>query len=67
MIWLRLVISIIFFLMLVYYALVVLQSFGVLEFTSETITFKKGIIPFYYWLKKEHTDKPLTTFKDGEI
>lgn len=53
MLWIRLLIGILFFLMLVYYMLVVLQCFGILEFTEESISFKKGIIPFYYWFHSE--------------
>ncbi len=50
MIWIRLLVGVIFFLLLLYYASVVMQNYGVIEFTKRPITFGKGLIPFYYWI-----------------
>ncbi len=38
-------------LVLLYYALVSLQCFGIVKFTNARITFPKVLIPFYYFFK----------------
>lgn len=35
--------------MLLYYFMVVLQCFNVIIFTNRKLTFKRMLIPFYYW------------------
>lgn len=35
--------------MLLYYFMVVLQCFSIITFTNRKLTFKRMLIPFYYW------------------
>lgn len=50
MIYARIIGSIVGFMVLVYYLLVVLQCFGLIRFSHEKITFPKVLLPFYYFL-----------------
>lgn len=45
----RLIISTIVVLMLLYYFMVVLQCFNIITFTNRKLTFKRMLVPFYYW------------------
>lgn len=63
MIWFRLLIGIFVFLLMAYYATVVLQLLGFPFLPDEEITLK-GIIPFYYWKKLFSTKK--TTSKKSK-
>lgn len=57
MIWIRLFVGVIVFLLLIYYVMVVLQSYGIIEFTKRNINVGRGLIPFYYWFVSS-TPKP---------
>lgn len=51
MIYARILGSIVGIMVFVYYIFVILQSFKVIRFSSERITFPKVLIPFYYFFK----------------
>lgn len=51
MIYFRLLIGGIVLLALIYYLCVILQCFNIIRFTQHNISFIKGIIPFYYFIK----------------
>lgn len=50
MIWIRLVIILLAVISLVYYAMVLLQCFDVIQFTKRKMTFNRMVFPFYYWI-----------------
>ena len=62
MTWIRLIIILAIVVAIVYYAMVLLQCFGVLSFTNRKITFKRMIIPLYYWFAPTN-EKPINTKK----
>lgn len=51
MIYARILGTIIGIMVFFYYVLVALQSFGIIKFSSEKISFPKVLIPFYYFFK----------------
>ena len=57
MIWIRLLLALFVFLLVIYYAMLILQTVGVIKFTSRKITISRAIVPFYYWVKPT-TEKP---------
>lgn len=57
MIYLRIIIIALNVLLLVYYATVIAQSVGLIQFTKRDIVFKRAIIPFYYWVAPEQKKK----------
>lgn len=57
MLYLRIIITALNILLLVYYATVIGQAAGVLEFTPRELKFTKAIIPFYYWVKSQPEKK----------
>lgn len=51
MIWIRIFITVILFLMAIYYAMLILQCFtSWFKMTNRNITFGRCIVPFYYWI-----------------
>lgn len=51
MIWIRIFITVILFLMAIYYAMLILQCLtSWFRMTNRDITFGRCIIPFYYWI-----------------
>ena len=50
MIYLRILIVAFNILLFVYYAMLIGQAMGMLKFTKREITFRRGIVPFYYWI-----------------
>lgn len=65
MIWIRIVITLLVVLLVIYYAMLMLQIAGLLAFSKREITFSRAIKPFYYWIhtgeepkhKKKSTNK----------
>jgi len=51
MIYYRLLITAIVVLAAIYYITVVLHCFGLISLTEKKVTFLRGLIPFYYWVK----------------
>jgi hypothetical protein len=51
MIYAKILCAITVILVVVYYIFVVLQSFGIIRFCHENITFPRVLIPFYYFFK----------------
>ena len=45
----RLILGVFLFIMLIYYIMLALHLFGILNFTEKEISPKKLFIPFYYW------------------
>lgn len=58
MIWIRLFIAIIVVMALIYYAMLILHCYSIIRFTGRRITFRRMIIPFYYWLAPFNEKKP---------
>lgn len=51
MIWIRIFITVILFLMAIYYAMLIFQCFTPwFNMTNRKITFGRCIVPFYYWI-----------------
>ena len=50
MIFIKLIISILVLIALVYYAMLILHCFGIIKFTDRRITFSRCLVPFYYWI-----------------
>ena len=59
MIWIRIFITVILFLMAIYYAMLILQCFtSWFRMTNRDITFVRCLVPFYYWIAPvEEKDK----------
>lgn len=61
MIWLRLILTLLAWLMAIYYVMVILQCFSAIRFTRRNITLGRLLIPFYYWIapidEKNNTPK----------
>lgn len=53
MIWIRIIVTLAATLLIIYYAMLVLQCINVISFTKRKITMIRSLIPFYYWLKPE--------------
>lgn len=59
MIWIRIFLTVIIFLMAIYYGMVILQCFtSWFRMTNRKITFARCLVPFYYWVASvEEKDK----------
>jgi len=57
MIWIRLIITIVFVLLVIYYGMVVAQLGGFLRITNRRMEFGRLIVPFYYWIAPQ-SEKP---------
>ena len=53
MIWIRLVLTILAALLIIYYVMLVLHCLNVVSFTKRKITIARCLTPFYYWIKSE--------------
>lgn len=69
MIWIRIFITVILFLMAIYYAMLILQCLtSWFRMTNRDITFGRCIIPFYYWIApvEERKKKRTSDYDDEE-
>lgn len=69
MIWIRIFITVILFLMAIYYAMLILQCLtSWFRMTNRDITFGRCIIPFYYWIAsvEERKKKRTSDYADEE-
>lgn len=57
MIWIRLIITIVFVLLVIYYGMIVAQLGGFLRITNRRMEFGRLIVPFYYWIAPQ-SEKP---------
>lgn len=48
--WYKLIIELFIVLYFIYIITVLLQLYGIISFTNRKITFKRMIVPFYYWI-----------------
>lgn len=48
--WYRLIIELLIVLYFIYIITILLQLYGIVSFTNRKMTFKRMIIPFYYWI-----------------
>lgn len=67
MIWIRLFITVILFLMAIYYAMLIFQCLTPwFRMTNREITFIRCIIPFYYWIAptEEKKQETLSDYAD---
>ena len=53
MIWIRLVMIAFAILYAIYYLMVISQLFGVIKFTNRKFTFRRCLVPFYYWIANQ--------------
>lgn len=53
MIWIRLVVIAFAILYGIYYFMVISQLFGIIKFTNRKFTFKRCLVPFYYWIANQ--------------
>jgi hypothetical protein len=56
MIWIRLIVMALGFLLGIYYWMLIAHIWGPISFTNRNITFGRCLIPFYYWIAS--TDEP---------
>lgn len=69
MIWIRIFITVILFLMAIYYAMLILQCLtSWFRMTNRDITFGRCIIPFYYWIApvEERKSKRISDYEDED-
>lgn len=69
MIWIRIFITVILFLMAIYYAMLILQCLtSWFRMTNRDITFGRCILPFYYWIApvEERKKKRTSDYADEE-
>ena len=69
MIWIRIFITVILFLMAIYYAMLILQCLtSWFRMTNRDITFGRCILPFYYWIApvEERNKKRTSDYADEE-
>lgn len=57
MIWIRLIMTIVFVLLVIYYGMIVAQLGGYLKITNRRMEFGRLIVPFYYWIAPQ-SEKP---------
>ena len=57
MIWIRVFITILVVIMLIYYAMLILQIVGLIKFTNRDIRFSRAVVPFWYWIMPENEPK----------
>lgn len=62
MVWIRLIITIVFVLLVIYYGIIVAQLGGFLRITNRRMEFGRLIVPFYYWIAPQ-SEKPKTKKK----
>lgn len=63
MIYARIILVILLPLLLFYYITVGLQIAGLIRFFEGEMTFKKALIPFYYWIKSSNNKTTTTKTK----
>lgn len=66
MIYARIILVILFPLILFYYVTVVLQKAGLIRFFEGEMTFRRSLIPFYYWIKSSNKNNSTTTKKQKQ-
>ena len=67
MIWIRIFLTVVLFLMAIYYAMLILQCFtSWFRMTNREITFGRCVIPFYYWIAptEEKNKESLSDYSD---
>ena len=57
MLWIRLILTLIAALLIIYYTTLVLHCLNVISFTKRKITITRCLLPFYYWFKSEKEPK----------
>ena len=53
MIWIRRVVIAFAILYGIYYFMVISQLFGIIKFTNRKFTFRRCLVPFYYWIANQ--------------
>lgn len=53
MLWIRLILTLLAALLIIYYATLVLHCLNIISFTKRKITITRCLTPFYYWIKSE--------------
>jgi len=70
MIWIRLILTLVIMLMAIYYVMLLFQCVtDWFKFTNRKITFKRCLIPFYYWIapiNEGKKNKPVSDYADEE-